>query len=168
MQTVPWPRNEHGALAGLKTISYAENAIGLSYATARQADEAIFANTAGYLCEGSGSNVFVVLNGELCTPPRTAGCLAGITRGLVIELFPVSERNIAASDFHPSVVSEAFLTSAIRGVQPISTINNIPFDVAPGPQTTTVMERYNALREANPGAPSQILTTFIRAIRSRS
>jgi branched-chain amino acid aminotransferase len=57
--TVPWPRNEHGALAGLKTISYAENALGLAYAAAHGADEAIFANTAGNLCEGSGSNVIV-------------------------------------------------------------------------------------------------------------
>ncbi len=51
----------------------------------RRASEALFANTAGQLCEGTGSNVFVVLDGELHTPPLSSGCLAGITRALVVE-----------------------------------------------------------------------------------
>ena len=58
--TVPWPRNERGAVAGLKTTSYAENVVALAYANARGASEAIFANLAGNLCEGTGSNVFYV------------------------------------------------------------------------------------------------------------
>jgi branched-chain amino acid aminotransferase len=78
--TVPWPRNEHGALSGLKTTSYGENVRALAYAAERGGNEAIFANTAGNLCEGTGSNVFVVSGGQLLTPPLTAGCLAGVTR----------------------------------------------------------------------------------------
>src|SRR3954471_21811856 len=66
--TVPWPRNERGALAGLKTTSYAENVVALAYAAERGASEAIFANLAGQLCEGTGSNVFYVVDGELRTP----------------------------------------------------------------------------------------------------
>lgn len=54
---VPWPRNEHGAMAGIKTTSYAENVRALAYAAERGRNEAIFANTAGNLCEGTGSNV---------------------------------------------------------------------------------------------------------------
>ena len=45
--TVPWPRNEHGALAGLKTISYGENVRALAHAAELGAGEAIFANTRG-------------------------------------------------------------------------------------------------------------------------
>jgi branched-chain amino acid aminotransferase len=61
--TVPWPRNERGALAGLKTTSYAENVIALARAQERGASEAIFANLAGHMCEGTGTNVFYVVDG---------------------------------------------------------------------------------------------------------
>jgi hypothetical protein len=59
--TVPWTRNERGALTGLKTTSYAENVVALARAREQGASEALFANTVGQLCEGTGSNVFVVL-----------------------------------------------------------------------------------------------------------
>ena len=75
--TVPWPRNERGVLAGLKTTSYADNVIAFEYAEARGGDEAVFANTQDNLCEGTGTNVFVVIDDRLVTPPLTAGCLAG-------------------------------------------------------------------------------------------
>ena len=82
---VPWVRNERSATAGLKTTSYAENVVALRYAHERNASEAILANTVGELCEGTGSNVFVGVGGKLVTPPLESGCLAGITRELVIE-----------------------------------------------------------------------------------
>ncbi len=62
--TVPWPRNERGALAGLKTTSYAENVVALARAGEQGASEALFANLAGNLCEGTGSNVFYVAEGR--------------------------------------------------------------------------------------------------------
>ncbi len=65
--TVPWTRNERGALTGLKTTSYAENVVALARARERGASEALFGNTVGQLCEGTGSNVFVVLDGEIHT-----------------------------------------------------------------------------------------------------
>ena len=89
--TVPWPRNKRGALAGLKTTSYAENVVALAYAAERGGDEAIFANLAGHLCEGTGSNVFYVVDGELRTPTLASGCLAGITRELLLEWCEVVE-----------------------------------------------------------------------------
>ncbi len=63
--TVPWTRNERGALTGLKTTSYAENVVALARAHEHGATEALFGNTVGQLCEGTGSNVFVVLDGEI-------------------------------------------------------------------------------------------------------
>ena len=68
---VPWTRNERAATAGLKTTSYADNVVALAYAKERGAVEAIFANTRGELCEGTGSNIFVVVDGVLVTPPST-------------------------------------------------------------------------------------------------
>jgi len=70
---VPWTRNERGATAGLKTISYAENVRALAYAHERGANEAVFANTRDELCEATGSNVFVVQDGVVRTPPESAG-----------------------------------------------------------------------------------------------
>src|SRR5436190_13252165 len=83
--TVPWVRNERSALTGLKTTSYAENVVALARAHEAGASEAIFANTRDELCEGTGTNVFVVVGGRLLTPPLSSGCLAGITRELVLE-----------------------------------------------------------------------------------
>ncbi len=91
--TSRWPRNDRSALVGLKTTSYAENAVCLAHAKAAGASEAILANLAGALCEGTGSNVFIVVNGEVITPPLSDGCLAGITRDLVVQWCDVSERS---------------------------------------------------------------------------
>ena len=59
-------------VAGLKTTSYAENVVALAYAKQRGGIEAIFANTRGELCEGTGTNVFVVVDGALLTPPLSS------------------------------------------------------------------------------------------------
>ncbi len=113
--TVPWPRNERGALAGLKTTSYGENVVALAYAEKRDATEAIFANTASDLCEGTGSNVFCVFDEVVVTPPLSSGCLAGITRELVIEWYDVHERDISMAEL--AEADEVFLTSTTRDVQ---------------------------------------------------
>lgn len=142
---VPYRRNEHGALAGLKTTSYGENALALARAHELDADEAIFANTAGMLCEGTGSNVFVVVEGELITPPLSSGCLAGITRGLVLEAGCGREADLPIGDFNAARVEEAFLTSAIRGVQPIGSIDGRVLAVIDGPETTRAAAAYDRL-----------------------
>ena len=72
--TAPWTRNEQGALIGVKSTSYAENVRALAYATERAATEAILVNTAGNVCEGTGSNIFFVFDSEVAHRPsgRTA------------------------------------------------------------------------------------------------
>jgi len=81
----PWVRNERSPVVGLKTISYVDNTMALQDARKRGADEALLANTVGELCEGTTSNVFVEMDGELLTPGLGSGCLPGITRELVLE-----------------------------------------------------------------------------------
>ena len=95
--TVPWIRNERSALAGLKTTSYAENVVALARAKSAGATEALFADTQGRLSEGTGTNVFVVLDGRIMTPALTAGCLAGVTRGLVLDWLTAAASAFAAS-----------------------------------------------------------------------
>lgn len=133
---VPWRRNEHGALTGLKTTSYGENVVALAYAHERGAGEALFLNTAGDLCEGTGSNVFLVLDGELVTPPLSSGCLAGITRALVLELTGAVERDIPGDAL--DAADEVFLTSSTREVQPVG---------AAGPLTREAAAALRALIE---------------------
>ena len=137
--TVPWTRNERAATAGLKTISYADNVVALDYAHQRDAAEAIFANTRGELCEGTGSNVFVGIGGELVTPPLSSGCLPGITRDLIVEwLGDVSERPLPLSAL--AEADEAFLASSTRDVQPIRAVDGKVLAAAPGPLTTRAAE----------------------------
>lgn len=144
----PWTRNEHSAVAGLKTISYAANVRALAYARERGAGEALFANTAGNLCEATGSNVFLVREGVLITPPPSAGCLLGVTRALVLELarsagIPTDERDVpidalAASD-------ESFLSSTTREVQPIASLDGAPLRNVGGPVSQRVAEAFRDL-----------------------
>ena len=140
---VPWPRNERGALAGLKTISYGENVVALAYATERGASEAVFANLAGNLCEGTGTNVFLVVGGRLLTPPLSSGCLAGVTRQLVIELTGAVEDDVPVATLADA--DEAFLTSTTREVQPIRAVDGRVLPVAPGPVTTAAALAFASL-----------------------
>ncbi|GAA2078336.1 aminotransferase class IV [Actinomadura alba] len=139
---VPWPRNERGALTGLKTTSYADNALALAYAKERNGGEAIFGNLAGDLCEGTGSNVFLVRDGRLVTPPLSSGCLAGVTRALVLEWCGGEEENLPLDDFYRA--DEAFLVSTTRDVQPIGAIDDVVLSNAPGPVTRKAMETFAA------------------------
>jgi branched-chain amino acid aminotransferase len=133
--TVPWPRNERGALAGLKTTSYGENVRALALARERDASEAIFANTQGLLCEGTGTNVFYVVDGELRTPTLHSGCLAGITRHLVLDWHGAVELDAPIDELLHA--SEIFLTSTTRDVQGIHRWNDREV-TAPGPMTAEV------------------------------
>lgn len=142
--TVPWTRNERAATAGLKTTSYAENVIALKHAKDKGGTEAIFANTRGELCEGTGSNIFVVVDGVLRTPPLDSGCLAGITRELTIEWAQeagIEVREEALPMQVLEVAEEAFLTSTTRDVQPIHAIDGREL-LAPGLVTVRVQEAF--------------------------
>lgn len=115
--TVPWTRNEQSALAGVKSTSYAENVIALQRAHQQGASEAVLANTRGELCEGTGTNVFVVVDGQVLTPPLASGCLAGITRELVLEWFDAREESLPLGVL--GTADEVFLTSSTRNVHPV-------------------------------------------------
>ena len=137
----PWVRNERSAVAGLKTTSYAENVVALAFALARGADESLLANTIGELCEGTGSNVFVERGGELVTPTLASGCLAGITRELLLEwglaaALPV--REAAPGELPFAVLAEVLtgaahlaISSSVRNVVPAVSLDGRK--TVPGP-----------------------------------
>jgi len=135
--TVPWTRNERGALTGLKTTSYAENVVALARAREQGGSEALFANTVGQLCEGTGSNVFVVLDGEIHTPPVASGCLAGITRALTVEWTGAKKTDLPFDVLERA--EEVFLTSTLRDVQAVHRVDRRELPGAPGPVTAKDM-----------------------------
>ncbi|OUZ09688.1 4-amino-4-deoxychorismate lyase [Aeromicrobium sp. PE09-221] len=139
--TVPWVRNERGALAGLKTTSYAENALMVEYARARGGSEAVMANTRGELCEGTGSNIMYAIDGQLVTPTLESGCLAGVTRALAIEWLG-AELDVVERDAPIEVLQEAdevILLGTTRNVQAIERVDDreVP---APGPLARAAQE----------------------------
>ena len=130
--SAPWTRNERSAVAGAKTTSYAENVVALQYAQARGAHEALLPNTLGMLCEGTGSNVVLDLgDGTLTTPPLSSGCLAGITRELLLEWagdegLPLVERDIPMSAL--AQAHDVLLTSSTRGAQQVQVVDGRELD----------------------------------------
>jgi branched-chain amino acid aminotransferase len=142
--TAPWSRNEHGALAGVKSTSYAENVRVLAYAAERGCGEGLLLNTAGNVCEGTGSNVFAVFGDTVVTPPLSAGPLAGITRELLLEWWPVEERDLTLAE--AQAADEVFLTSSLRDVQAVTRWDDVRFG------THSVTERVAAIFAERAGA----------------
>lgn len=141
---VPWTRNERSAVAGLKTTSYAENVVALAHACANGATEALMANTRGQLCEGTGSNVFLGLGGRLVTPPLSSGCLAGITRELLLEWsigegLDVGEAELGLDDLRAA--DEVMITSSTRDMQAVHAVDDRRLE-APGPLAQQVLELF--------------------------
>jgi branched-chain amino acid aminotransferase len=146
--TVPWTRNERGALSGLKTTSYGENVVALARAREQGASEALFANTQGRLCEGTGSNVFVVIGGRLLTPPLSSGCLAGITRELVADWVGAEEADLPFEAL--AEAEEVFLTSSVRDVLAVRRVDARELPGAPGPVTAKAMRIFAERSAAEP------------------
>ncbi len=136
--TVAWPRNERGSLTGLKTTSYAENALMVEYALARGASEAVMPNTVGQLCEGTGANIMYVIGDQLVTPTLAAGPLAGVTRALVLE-WCADELDVVERDAPIDILrtaDEVILVGTTRDVQAISKVDDREL-AAPGLITAT-------------------------------
>ncbi len=119
--TADFPRNERSPLAGIKCASYAENLVALDQARRAGADEVLFFNTRGELCEAATANVFLVRGGKVLTPPLSSGCLPGTMRARVMARIPVKELSLTAADV--AAADEVFVTSATRGVVPVSSID---------------------------------------------
>lgn len=144
--TAPWTRNEHGALAGVKSTSYAENVRGLGYAANHDASEAIFLNTAGHVCEGTGTNIFVVFGDTVITPPLTSGPLAGVTRELIMEWSTVEQRDVTLDEAKRA--NEVFITSSMRDVQGVEHWDDQTFGPA-YPVTRAVAATFTERSEAD-------------------
>jgi branched-chain amino acid aminotransferase len=157
---VPWTRNENSPLAGLKTTSYAENVYALDAAKSHGFSEAIFCDTSGRLCEGTGSNIFLVKDDQIFTPSQASGLLRGVTRDLVIEWandsgFVVVERDVDPTELWNA--DEVFITSSTRDVHPVSQVAKLD-------QTGNVVDR----RDLAPGLVTEKLGTIFGTLRTEN
>ncbi len=124
---LPFHAGLGGYLAGLKTTDYLTAALGKWMARERGAFEGIYQTRAGEILEGTTSNVFVVRDGRLETPPLARGVLAGITRARVLRLARSAalrprEARLRARDL--LAADEAFLTASTIGIVPIRHVDD--------------------------------------------
>lgn len=125
---VPWVRNERSPVTGAKCTSYAENVAALAWAHEQGFSEGLFANSVGQLCEGTGTNVFIVQGESVLTPSLASGCLAGITRELLVEWGLAIEKDLMIEDLQGA--DEVFLTSSTRDVHPVVRLGERNWDGA--------------------------------------
>ncbi|MFZ3217557.1 MAG: aminotransferase class IV [Candidatus Acidiferrales bacterium] len=143
---------EHGRhaaspLAGVKVLSWLDNV--WNYYEAQQAgfDEVVLLNERGEVAECTAANIFCVKDGSVATPPLTAGCLQGITRGVLLEIgasvgAPATERTLLPDDLYAA--DEVFITSTNRSMLGVSEINDHKIASAPGPVTLKLEKAFGA------------------------
>lgn len=132
-------RNEHSPLSRVKALSALDLVLARQEAARAGADDALLLNTAGRLAEASYANLFLVLDGQLLTPPAAEGALPGIRRGLILESGAASERPLAEKDI--SRASEILLTNSL-GVRAVVAVDGRPVgDGMPGPVFRQLAER---------------------------
>jgi branched-chain amino acid aminotransferase len=104
--------------------------------------EAILLDSHGYVCEGSGENIFVVRRGKLVTPPQTASILDGISRRSVITIandlgYELVERDVARAELY--LADEVFMAGTAAELVPVREIDDhVIGSGAPGPITQAV------------------------------
>lgn len=107
-------------------------------------EEAILLDERGFVCEGSGENIFVVKDGAVATPPQVASILDGITRKSVIKIlrdggYEVVERDLARSELYGA--DEVFMCGTAAEVVPVREVDDHPIG-DPGPVTRFTQEKY--------------------------
>ena len=152
--TVPTTRNLHSALnPAIKSLNYLNNILAKIEANNAGCEEAIMLNAEGFVAECTGDNIFIVKEGQLLTPPLTAGALYGITRRVVMELgaqagLKVSESDLTRYDLFNA--DECFLTGTAAELMPVVKIDGRVIGAGtPGPVTGNLMTQYHALTKAS-------------------
>jgi branched-chain amino acid aminotransferase len=128
----------------IKSLSYAANMLATRLAKERGADEALLITAHGRVLEAPTSSFFYVLEGSLHTPPIDDHVLDSITRRHVLRISDATERITTTDDL--ATLSEAFLASTTREIQPVAAIDDRALE--PGPQTASVAKAFRDLVHA--------------------
>jgi branched-chain amino acid aminotransferase len=152
--TVPTVRNLHSALnPAVKSLNYLNNVLAKIEAANSGCEEAIMLNAQGYVSECTGDNLFIVKEGQLMTPPLSAGALYGITRKVVMEIgaesgLVVSEPNLTRYDLYNA--DECFLTGTGAEIVPVVQLDGrVIGSGKPGPATLKLVAQYHALTKVS-------------------
>jgi branched-chain amino acid aminotransferase len=152
--TVPTTRNLHSALnPAIKSLNYLNNILAKIEANNAGCEEAIMLNAQGFVAECTGDNLFIVKEGQLFTPPLSAGALYGITRKVVMELatefgLQVSEPNLTRYDLFNA--DECFVTGTGAELVPVVKIDGRVIGTGkPGPVTKDLVAKYHALTKVS-------------------
>ena len=152
--TVPTTRNLHSALnPAIKSLNYLNNILAKIEANNAGCEEAVMLNAEGFVAECTGDNIFIVKEGQLLTPPLSAGALYGITRRVVMDLaaesgVKVSETNLTRYDLFNA--DECFVTGSAAELMPVVKIDGRVIGTGtPGPVTGNLITQYHALTKAS-------------------
>jgi branched-chain amino acid aminotransferase len=152
--TVPTTRSLHSALnPAIKSLNYLNNILAKIEANNGGCEEAVMLNAEGFVAECTGDNLFIVKNGDLFTPPLSAGALYGITRQTVIELaqaagLKVSEPNLTRYDLFNA--DECFLTGTGAELIPVVKIDGrVIGGGKPGALTRKLVADYHTLTKVS-------------------
>jgi branched-chain amino acid aminotransferase len=133
-------------LAGTKVTSWLSNAWALEQAHQRGFDDALLLNERGEVAECTSANVFWVAGGRVFTPPLSSGCLAGVTRQILLEIasqdLAITERAVSRDEIQSA--QEVFITSTTRQVQAVCQIEETLFPEAGGPITSRMADLFSS------------------------
>jgi branched-chain amino acid aminotransferase len=128
-------------LAGVKMLSWVQNAALLEQAHAEGFDDVLLLNEHGHIAECTSANFFLVRQGQVVTPPLSAGCLPGVTRDVLLEVVPqagfeLREENLTPEDL--ASAAEVFISSTTREVAAVGNIDARWVFNAPGKMATMI------------------------------
>jgi len=139
-----WRRIPHDALIPHAKASgqYLNSVLAKIEASKAGYDEAILLDAHGFVCEGSGENIYAIREGQILTPPQTAGILDGISRKSIITIardlgYEVIERDLARAELY--LADEVFLSGTAAELVPVREVDDHPVGTGePGPMTREI------------------------------
>ncbi len=148
--TVPTQRNSPSALnPQIKSLNYLNSVLVKLEAAQAGVMEALTVNSQGYVCEGSGDNVFIVKRGKVYTPPIYLGALDGITRHAIMDLCETLNLSLSETPFTRHdvyVADECFLTgTAAEVISVIEVDGRLIGNGQPGPITQQLLTEFRKI-----------------------
>lgn len=142
-------RSSYSPLSRIKSLNYLDNILGRLEAREHNAQEALLLNTLGWVAEGATSNIFIIKDKKLITPPVDAGILPGITRAAVLEIAGNLDLQTQEETFSPEELlraDESFLTNSLMEIMPLVMLNEKKIGKGkPGPLTELLRQGYREL-----------------------
>jgi branched-chain amino acid aminotransferase len=129
-------RHAASPLAGVKVTAWLNNVWNLQEAQRAGWDEVVLLNERGEVSECTAANICIARGGRVATPPLSSGCLAGVTREILLEIgpragVPVEERTLFPEDLYSA--DEVFISSTNRNVIGASEVNGHKIATPSGP-----------------------------------